>query len=193
MIVFVEGIVRLIRDNSIVVYVQGLGYEIYVSDPFKYRLGQNVFLYTYHQIREDAQMLFGFENEVDYEVFMRLINVKGIGAKTAIHMLSRISGSKLIEIIENGDLKALKALPGIGAKGASQIVLDLQGRLVALEKEKDIASNPIWVQTQEALVSLGYKPQQLQSVKKELENETNMSVDEMLRKSLKLLAQRKGV
>lgn len=123
---------------------------------------------------------------------MRLINVKGIGPKTAQTMLSVCSGKEMIEAIENDDIKKLKSLPGIGAKTAGQIVLDLKGKFVSLETSDGAASNPVWGQVQDALLSLGYKTNQLTKIKKELEN-TELGEDEMLRQALILLAKRNGV
>lgn len=191
MIAFVEGTVRLIRLSSIIVDVNGIGYEVFVADPYKYPIGKSLFLYTYHQIREDSQILFGFDSEVDHEIFTKLLNVKGIGAKTAMTMLSKTSGKVMAQAIEEGNVKWLKTLPGIGAKSASQIVLDLQGKLVALKEEEKEQSDPVWTQTREALEALGYNPKTIQSVKKELQEKGYASVDTMLRQALMLLAQRK--
>ena len=192
MIAFVEGNVRFIRPHSIVIDVHGLGYEVYVSNSYSYMLQDFVFLYTYHHVKEDSQILFGFKTEADYEVFLQLISVKGIGPKTALGMLSACPGQQMIQAIEEGDVKRLKALPGIGAKTASQIILDCKGKFVSFEEEST-SSNPIWKETQAALEALGYKSAQLTSIKKELESDQSLSVDAMLRKALILLAKRNGV
>ena len=102
------------------------------------------------------------------------------------------SGKEMIEAIENDDIKKLKSLPGIGAKTAGQIVLDLKGKFVSLETSDGATSNPVWGQVQDALLSLGYKTNQLTKIKKELEN-TELGEDEMLRQALILLAKRNGV
>ena len=169
MIAFVNGVVRIIRSDRVVLDVQGVGYEVYLANALSQKMGDELFLYTYQHVREDAILLFGFLKEEDYEVFMRLINVKGIGPKTAQTMLSVCSGKEMIEAIENDDIKKLKSLPGIGA-----------------------TSNPVWGQVQDALLSLGYKTNQLTKIKKELEN-TELGEDEMLRQALILLAKRNGV
>ena len=83
-------------------------------------------------------------------------------------------------------------MPGIGAKTAGQIVLDLKGKFVSLETSESSTSNPVWTQVQDALVSLGYKSSQLTKIKNELEN-TELQEDEMLRQALVLLAKRNGV
>ena len=192
MIAFVNGIVKIIRNDRIVLDVHGVGYEVYLANALSQKMNEELFLYTYQHVREDAILLFGFIKEEDYEVFMRLINVKGIGPKTAQTMLSVCSGKEMIEAIENDDIKRLKSLPGIGAKTAGQIVLDLKGKFVSLETSDSPVSNPVWTQVQDALLSLGYKTNQLTKIKKEFEN-TELGEDEMLRQALILLAKRNGV
>lgn len=192
MIAFVNGIVKIIRKDRVVLDVHGVGYEVYLANALSQKMNEELFLYTYQHVREDAILLFGFIKEEDYEVFMRLINVKGIGPKTAQTMLSVCSGKEMIEAIENDDIKRLKSLPGIGAKTAGQIVLDLKGKFVSLETSDSPVSNPVWTQVQDALLSLGYKTNQLTKIKKEFEN-TELGEDEMLRQALILLAKRNGV
>ena len=192
MIAFVNGIVKIIRNDRVVLDVHGVGYEVYLANALSQKMNEELFLYTYQHVREDAILLFGFIKEEDYEVFMRLINVKGIGPKTAQTMLSVCSGKEMIEAIENDDIKRLKSLPGIGAKTAGQIVLDLKGKFVSLETSDSPVSNPVWTQVQDALLSLGYKTNQLTKIKREFEN-TELGEDEMLRQALILLAKRNGV
>ena len=192
MIAFVNGIVKIIRNDRVVLDVHGVGYEVYLANALSQKMNEELFLYTYQHVREDAILLFGFIKEEDYDVFMRLINVKGIGPKTAQTMLSVCSGKEMIEAIENDDIKRLKSLPGIGAKTAGQIVLDLKGKFVSLETSDSPVSNPVWTQVQDALLSLGYKTNQLTKIKKEFEN-TELGEDEMLRQALILLAKRNGV
>ena len=192
MIAFVNGIVKIVRNDRVVLDVHGVGYEVYLANALSQKMNEELFLYTYQHVREDAILLFGFIKEEDYEVFMRLINVKGIGPKTAQTMLSVCSGKEMIEAIENDDIKRLKSLPGIGAKTAGQIVLDLKGKFVSLETSDSPVSNPVWTQVQDALLSLGYKTNQLTKIKKEFEN-TELGEDEMLRQALILLAKRNGV
>lgn len=191
MIAFVKGIVRMIRNDRVVIDVHDVGYEVYMSNAVSQKIGDELFLYTYQHVREDATLLFGFLKEEDYEVFMRLINVKGVGPKSAQNMLSVCSGKEMIEAIENDDIKRLKSLPGIGAKTAGQIVLDLKGKFVSLETESS-SQDPVWMQVEEALTSFGYKNTQIASIRKELEGK-DLEVDECLRQALKLIAQRNGV
>ena len=193
MIAFVSGKVKLIRKETIVIDVQGIGYEVYTGNTFQFSLNQEVFLYTYQHVREDAILLFGFIEEQDYDVFMRLINVKVIGPKTALNLLVACPAKEMVEAIENDDIKRLKALPGIGAKTASQIVLDLKGKFVSMPSKEDAISNPVWQECQEALIALGYKPVALNAIKKELSARKDLKADEMLRLALSMIAKRNGV
>lgn len=194
MIAFVNGIVRLTRKETVVIDVNGVGYEVYMANSDIQTIGDELFLYTYQHVREDAILLYGFVKENDYEVFMRLINVKGIGPKTALNMLGAMSGDEMIEAIENDDVKRLKTLPGIGARTASQIVLDLKGKFVAIETTKEVkVDNPVWKETEEALMALGYRSNQLSAVRKEFSHNKDLSVNDMLRKALAFLAKRNGV
>ena len=193
MIAFVSGKVKLIRKETIVIDVQGIGYEVYTGNTFQFSLNQEVFLYTYQHVREDAILLFGFIEEQDYDVFMRLINVKGIGPKNALNLLVACPAKEMVEAIENDDIKRLKSLPGIGAKTASQIVLDLKGKFVSMPSKEDAVSNPVWQECQEALIALGYKPVALNAIKKELSARKDLKADEMLRLALSMIAKRNGV
>ena len=193
MIAFVSGKVKLIRKETIVIDVQGIGYEVYTGNTFQFSLNQEVFLYTYQHVREDAILLFGFIEEQDYDVFMRLINVKGIGPKTALNLLVACPAKEMVEAIENDDIKRLKSLPGIGAKTASQIVLDLKGKFVSMPSKEDAVSNPVWQECQEALIALGYKPVALNAIKKELSARKDLKADEMRRLALSMIAKRNGV
>ena len=194
MIAFVNGIVRLTRKETVVIDVNGVGYEVYMANSDIQTIGDELFLYTYQHVREDAILLYGFVKENDYEVFMRLINVKGIGPKTALNMLGAMSGDEMIEAIENDDVKRLKTLPGIGARTASQIVLDLKGKFAAIETTKEVkVDNPVWKETEEALMALGYRSNQLSAVRKEFSHNKDLNVNDMLRKALAFLAKRNGV
>lgn len=99
----------------------------------------------------------------------------------------------MIQAIEEDDIKRLKALPGIGAKTASQIVLDLKGKFVVESSQSSNLNNPNWEECKEALLALGYRANQLSAIQKELISQEDLGVDEMLRKALGILAKRNGV
>lgn len=193
MIAFVRGNVYSFTKDSAIIDNHGIGYQIYVSDPTKLILNKEVTLFTYQHVREDAVLLFGFLSMEEHDVFLQLISVKGVGPKTAMTMLGVCPVNDMIHAIEQNDVAALKKLPGIGAKTAQQIVLDLRGKLVDDENEEATADNQSLRDAIDALKALGYKQNEINSVKKEIATDENKSVDEYIRQALVILAKRKGV
>lgn len=192
MIAFIKGKVISYNMDSVILENHGIGYRIYMPNPSNLILNEDVLIYTYQQFREDAQILFGFQNLEDHDLFVRLISVKGIGPKIAMGALSAANANSIINAIETGDATALKRLPGIGAKAASQIVLDLKGKLVEANIEEK-AVNQNLQDAVEALKSLGYRNNEIHSIMKELNQEKELSVDEYVRKALALMLKKKGV
>lgn len=192
MIAFIKGKVISYNMDSVILENHGIGYRIYMPNPSNLILNEDVLIYTYQQFREDAQILFGFQNLEDHDLFVRLISVKGIGPKIAMGALSAANANTIINAIETGDATALKRLPGIGAKAASQIVLDLKGKLVEANIEEK-AVNQNLQDAVEALKSLGYRNNEIHSIMKELNQEKESSVDEYVRKALALMLKKKGV
>lgn len=194
MIAFLRGIIYGIYNDHVIIDVNGIGYRVFVPNSDHYVVNEEKIIYTYHHIREDAQILFGFEKLSEYDLFVRLISVKGVGPKIALGMLGASSVNGIVEAIANNDIKMLKSLPGIGAKSASQIVLDLQGKLVCDETSKDnIKVDSAMQDAFEALQALGYKANEINSIKKDLVSLPNLTSDEYIRKALVLLAMKKGV
>ena len=116
----------------IVIDVNGVGYEVFVSMQTFYGLpatGEKVRVYTQMVVREDAHLLFGFGNTTERETFRLLIKVSGIGAKTALGILSVLSSDDLARAIADEDIKVLSLVPGIGKKTAERLALELRGKL----------------------------------------------------------------
>ena len=116
----------------IVIDVSGVGYEVFVSMQTFYGLpatGEKVRIYTQMVVREDAHLLFGFGNTAERETFRLLIKVSGIGAKTALGILSVLSSDDLARAIADEDIKVLSSVPGIGKKTAERLALELRGKL----------------------------------------------------------------
>ena len=116
----------------IVIDVSGIGYEVFVSMQTFYGLpatGEKVRIYTQMVVREDAHLLFGFGNTAERETFRLLIKVSGIGAKTALGILSVLSSDDLARAIADEDIKVLSSVPGIGKKTAERLALELRGKL----------------------------------------------------------------
>ena len=193
MIAFIKGTVYGNYSDSIIVENQGIGYRIYVANPMKFQIRQETIVYTYQHVREDAITLFGFSSLEEHDLFLRLISVKGVGPRTALGMLAITSANEMIQAIENNDVKYMKSLPGIGAKTASQIVLDLKGKLVEVETKQDRDMKNEIKEAIEALKGLGYKPSELQSIVKELSQNDAATVEEYIRQALGILAKRKGI
>lgn len=191
MIAFIKGKVISYNSDSVILENHGIGYRIYMANPSNLVLQEDVLIYTYQQFREDATTLFGFQNQEEHDLFVRLLTVKGIGPKIAIGSMSVSSCDQIIAAIESGDAQSLKRLPGIGAKAASQIILDLKGKLVEDEK-KSKTLNENLLDAIDALKSLGYKNNEIHSIMKELNQEKDKSVDEYVRLALALMIKKKG-
>ena len=191
MIVFVKGIVNSIGIDFVVVENNGIGYKVFYNHSQSLMLGQQIILYTYQQIREDAHALFGFINQQELELFEKLISVKGLGPKTALSILTSTSYNQVINAIEKGEVQFLKQMPGIGAKTAQQIVLDLKGKLVG-DSEVANKGNKNFQDAMEALKALGYKNNEIQSISKELSLMELDTVDEYVKIGLQLMLKRKG-
>lgn len=193
MIAFIKGVIHSFCNDSVIIENQGMGYRVYVASPQAVKLQEETILYTYQHVREDAITLFGFLSMEEHDLFLRLISVKGVGPKTALGMLAVCSANEMILAIEQDDVKKLKTLPGIGARTASQIVLDLKGKLVAQDSVDVPVGNQELQEALEALKALGYKTTEIMSVKKELSEMEGKTTDQYIRQALTILAKRKGV
>ncbi|MCF0260512.1 MAG: Holliday junction branch migration protein RuvA [Erysipelotrichaceae bacterium] len=198
MIAYVSGTILAVRTESVVVQTAaGIGFEVITGKTDGFYKEKEVSFLTWMQAREDGMSLYGFQEESAYRLFCSLIKIKGIGPKTAISMLTALPAEEMTAAIESADVKVLKSLPGIGAKTASQMILDLKGKVVLPEQKTSSAPakalNPVWASTKEALIALGYKSQALSELEKEMNEKTGMKEDEMLRKSLQWLALKNGI
>lgn len=191
MIAFIRGKVHSYTSDSVILDHHGMGYRIYIANPGALVLNEEILLYTYQHIREDANLLFGFTSMEEHDLFIRLISVKGLGPKTAMNMLAVTSYQMLVEAIENQDVAFLKKMPGIGAKTAQQIVLDLKGKLVKDEKE-DKNESQSFKDAIDALKALGYKASEIQSISKELKKDDHKTTEVYIKEALALMLKRKG-
>ena len=129
MINYIKGIITIIESNYVVIEVGNIGYCIYVGNPYSFQIGAEVTIYTYNHIREDEYSLYGFKSLEEKELFLKLINVKGLGPKMAMPMLATGSIEGLADAIERENILYLTKFPKIGEKLAKQIILDLKGKL----------------------------------------------------------------
>lgn len=173
--------------DYIVVECGGIGYNVYVSRPDDFFKDEYTKVYTYLAVREDDMTLYGFKTKDEKNIFLKIISVSGIGPKTAITMLSVTTPQSFIQAIELGNTGYLKKLPGIGAKSASQIILDLKGKLVVdISETQNIASNKDLEDTKEALKGLGFKSSDIDSVLK-IVGQEKLTSQQYLKKALQLL------
>lgn len=170
MIAYVRGTVENITEDNAVVDVGGIGYNIKISADTAARLpgiGESVKLYTYTSVREDAIQLFGFLARNDLEIFKKCITVSGIGPKGALAILSVLDADSLRFAIMSGDVKAITKAPGIGARTAERLILELKDKIriddtlidreiAATQAVGAGADTPQKKEAIEALVSLGY-------------------------------------
>lgn len=169
MIAYVKGLVEHISEDNAVIDVNGIGYNVKISANTAARLpgiGEAVKLYTYTSVREDAIQLYGFLSRNDLEIFKKCIMVSGIGPKGGLAILSVLDADSLRYAILSGDVKAITKAPGIGAKTAGRLILELKDKIQiddALIDREIEASRPVGQadtpqkrEAVEALVSLGY-------------------------------------
>lgn len=198
MIAYIKGILTQITDESIIVDVQGIGYEIICANPFVFQSSMNeeVFVYTYHYVRDDAHILYGFKSEDEKYLFTKLISVSGIGPKNGLTIQGHVEVHEFVAAVEREDEQYLMSFPGIGKKTARQIILDLKGKLTnflsvgqpgeTVEEHTDITSNQL-LEAQEALKTLGYTDQEIRQITPQLRKIEDKSTDEMIKHALALL------
>ncbi len=166
--------------NYIVLDVNGVGYKIYTSNPYVFKELNDVKVYVYSHIREDENTLYGFKSEDERDLFLRLIDVKGLGPKMAITILASCSINGLVDAIDRENVLYLKKVPKVGEKLARQIILDLKGKLVASEGVHEEANELVL-----ALEALGYKTADIKAVVPKIDNTLN--IETQIKEALKLL------
>lgn len=175
------------------VEVNGIGYEVQISlNTFSKIQGlEKGILHTSLLIREDAHILYGFFDVAEKEIFQMLIGVSGIGSSTARVMLSYMKPDELARAIVQGDTKTLEAVKGIGRKTAERVVLELRDKLAKQPLESNISplkNNTLQQDALNALTALGINRIAAdQALKKALEAEPGLTVEELIKKALRIL------
>ena len=192
MIKFIKGIVYSFTADSVIIENNGIGYLIYFAQPEKLSLGSEVMIFTYQHFRDDGTLLYGFLTKEELDLFEKLITVKGLGPKTAMSIISKSTYDKLVNAIEQGDVNYLKNMPSVGSKTASQIILDLKGKLVESDNNSIKKENVLLKEALEGLKSLGYKSYENSQISGELAK-LELKNDEYLKEGLKLLMKYRGI
>ena len=202
MFAYIKGILAEITEDAIIVENQGIGYEIAVpGQVFDYlpSVGEEVKIYTYHYVREDAILLYGFLTKEDVRIFKMLIGVSGIGPKGALAILSVLSTDDLRFAILGDDAKAIAKAPGVGAKTAQRVIIELKDKLsledafeqkLANQAQKAELNPAIGVKNEAilALTSLGYSQSEALKVLQGIEISPDDQVEDVLKMALKQMA-----
>lgn len=207
MIRFISGIVDYIGEREVVIENNGIGYRILVPDTVLNRIsktGTEIKLYTYLNVREDAMQLFGFLKRDELELFEMLISVSGLGPKGGLAMLSALSADDIRFAIIAGDSKTISKTPGVGAKTAGKIVLELKDKISAEDaiessfgEDSDNANIPsggdsskaatIRSEAVQALEALGYSATDALKAVREVEITDSTTTEEVLKACLKFM------
>ena len=202
MYAYIKVILAEITEDAIIVENQGIGYEIAVpGQVFDYlpSVGEEVKIYTYHYVREDAILLYGFLTKEDVRIFKMLIGVSGIGPKGALAILSVLSTDDLRFAILGDDAKAIAKAPGVGAKTAQRVIIELKDKLsledafeqkLANQAQKAELNPTVGVKNEAilALTSLGYSQSEALKVLQGIEISPDDQVEDVLKMALKQMA-----
>ncbi len=198
MFAYISGKLAYKMEGYVIVDVNGIGYKIFMSKISIDKLGnigENVKIHTYLKVREDDMSLFGFITYEELSMFELLISVSGVGAKTAISMLACIEPSKFALAVITNDIKTLTKIPGVGAKSAQRIVLELKDKLkteIAInesndsEVTKEVEKDMELEDAISALQVLGYSRKEIEKVFEKIEV-SEYTVEDLIKKGLQLL------
>lgn len=204
MIAFLKGEIADMTEGSLILDVNGIGYEVLVPAQLLSMvkgIGQTVKLHTYMQVREDAVALFGFLKKDDLQMFRMLTGVNGVGPRAGLSILFAVGTDDLRFAILADDAKRISKAPGIGAKTAKKIILELKDRLdleEAFEKKLSsgqdfeevsaVSGSQVVKDAVEALVALGYGSTEALKVVRSVKPTEDMDVEEILKEALKRMA-----
>ena len=200
MIAYIKGTLEEKSSKYVVIDVMGIGYKIFMSDRAINELGEigdKVKVHTHYHVREDDISLFGFLTNEELRMFELLIQVSGIGAKSAITILANIDASTFALAVLANDVDSLKKIPGVGPKSAQRIILELQDKLKKdnaemiqagkEEIEKEVKHSQNVEEAVQALQILGYNKREIEKAFDKLAN-TDVSVEELIKKGLSILS-----
>lgn len=202
MIAYVKGVVAEIAEDNLVLEANGIGYNIRISTGTAGLLpgpGEEIKIYTYTWVREDAFQLYGFLTRDDLEIFKKLITVNGIGPKGGLAILSVMSADELRFAVLSGDAKEIARAPGIGKKTAERVILDLKDKVSledtlhggnpagALSQALDAETENAGKEAVEALTALGYSASEALRAVKGVSVTEEMDAGDILKQALKRL------
>ena len=187
------GLIKEKTPSSILLEVNGIGYEIAVPLSTSFQLpnvGESAYLLTHLVVREDQHSLFGFATDEERKLFRALIKISGVGAKLAITILSGTNVNGFIQSVVNEDIDALVHLPGIGKKTAERLIVEMKDKVSEISSDENSLSqnnkNSAVAEAINALVNLGYKTKDAKTILDKIESE-GLTVEELIRQALKSL------
>lgn len=198
---YIKGTVKHIYPGYIVLEANNIGYKILMANPFRYsdKLHTEDTVYIYHDVKQDAMNLFGFVTLQEKNLFLKLINVSGIGPKSGLAILANEDHQGFVQAIEDNNTTYLTKFPGVGKKTAAQIVLDLKGKLSEFEitasDKIDLfnqsgqtgSTHSSFEEAMEALLVLGYSSRDVQRVRKQMDKSLGLTTDAYIREALSKL------
>ncbi|MEJ2515183.1 MAG: Holliday junction branch migration protein RuvA [Gammaproteobacteria bacterium] len=194
MIGFLKGVIAAKHPPTLLVDVNGVGYELEAPMSTFYTLpdlGGRVELFTHLVIRDDAHVLYGFATGAERQLFRGLLKVSGIGARMALAILSGTSVEGFVQCVQSGDVASLTRIPGIGRKTAERLIVEMRDRLEASATPMSAggAAAPARAgdEARDALVALGYKPAEAQRLVRTVETD-GRSTEEIIRAALQAAA-----
>ena len=198
MFAYIKGSLEMKFKNYVVIDVGGLGYKIFMAEnaiDIIGEIGNIVKVFTYYRVREDDVSIYGFNTQEQLRMFELLLSVSGVGAKSALGMLSCIEPSEFAIAVISNNVKLLTQIPGIGPKSAQRIILELKDKLKAEQNEEQLEeskakSAKVNENVQEAisgLMVLGYSRKDIEKAFEHLAIET-LSVEDLIKKGLILLS-----
>jgi Holliday junction DNA helicase RuvA len=195
----IQGQLVEVSENTILVDVGGVCYELEVTSTALTRLPpreSQVKLYTHFIVREDAQLLYGFANREERDLFRSLIRINGVGPKLALSLISSITLADLARSVRDKDASLLTRVPGVGRKTAERLLVELKDTLADMviveETSAGRGTSRRAIEAEQALVALGYRPTEAQRVVSSVETEA-ATTEEIVRAALKRIAQQQEV
>ena len=211
MLAYIKGTLEMKMTGYVVIDVGGLGYKVFMSEAGIEKvgnIGESIKVHTYYRVREDDISIYGFNTLEELKMFELLIGVSGVGAKTALTMLAVCTPSEFALAVISEDVKALTGIPGIGAKSAQRIILELKDKITkeqqiqsmnekvnsqskTKEEKEDklqvaIENNAKVAEAMAALQVLGYNKKEIEKVFAKLDKK-ELSTEELIKKGLNLL------
>ncbi len=179
MIDYIEGKITNITASYVVIMTSGIGFKVYTPNPYVFKEEETTKIYLYNHIREDEYSLYGSKNIEERELFLKLLNVKGLGPKVALPILATGSVAGVIDAIDRENILYLQKFPKVGEKLARQIILDLKGKLVENKESKVINE-----ELANVLESLGYKKPDIKRVIGEVDS--SLPLESQIKEALRL-------